>query len=81
MTAITTPAQQRMLRTLARYERYDDPVNPFQDDPLYYGTRDGNEIRTLKALDAAGRIWLQRDVEDDDRWWAALLPLEIEAGA
>lgn len=61
-----------MIRVLELHDRYRDPANPYVDDPIHYFTEDGNEKRTLRALDRAGHVVTWPDMEHGNRLWAAL---------
>ena len=62
-----TRTQKIALRHLARYDAYG------AEDPIYYDTRNGNELRTLRVLADRGLIKLWEDMDEAGRWWAARL--------
>jgi hypothetical protein len=64
--ASLTPAQQRILRVLAVYDRDG------AEDPIRYDTRDARTIRTLRALARRGLVVVSQDADEDGRLYAAL---------
>jgi hypothetical protein len=65
-----TSAQKRMLACLARYSRVG------HHDPIHLFTEHGGEKRTLAVLERLGLAVVWQDIDNEERTWAALPPLE-----